>query len=156
MINPKRVQRIKNVIYVFILLLFLIPAILFLVLSVKMLRIMPELDRIIAENSATYLQAEGQYQPQQAPSELGDVSPTETIPLPVPQGTSRVDQAPLSETSRPESSAAQAANIDTSRGDPDSAALPSGEGSRSEQQPGEESQPLLYGDIQSPNTGLPK
>jgi hypothetical protein len=151
MINYKRVKRIKNAIYIFIVLLFLMPAILFLVVSVKMLRIMPELSRMIAESRSAYVQVQGQSSPPQPlDGEASDTYPSETAKLPVPQGTSQAQTASGSDFLQAESSASEIANTSRGQSPLTAVAVP-------DSQPVEQSEVLPpHGGIQSPNTGLPR
>ena len=156
MINPRRVKRIKNAIYIFLVLLILVPAILVLVLSIKMLRIMPELSRIVAEHQAVYVQVQGQSSPPRSSGEQApDPQPSKPAQLPVPQGTSRVERASASLSSQPESSTSN--REDTSQDQSHFTDSSAPEGQPIEPLPEQvvtRSPP--YGDIQSPNTGLPR
>ncbi len=156
MINYKRVKRIKNAIYIFLLLLILVPTILVLALSIKMLRMMPELNRIVAEHQAVYVQVQGQSSPPGASGEpVPDPQPAEAAALTVPQGTSRVENAPVSVPSQPENSASDREDI--SRGQSHSTDSSAPQGQPTEPLPEQVvTQSPPYGDIQSPNTGLPR
>ncbi len=114
MINQTRVRRIKNMIYFLIVMLFLVPAILLIVLGVRMLRSMSaidekilELDQIIQEHSLEGAQAypppapadtppESQYPVPQAAD--GSVAPSDTpADAQYPGGSEAPSPAPVIE-----------------------------------------------------------
>ena len=53
MINPKRVRRIKNAIYIFMIVLFFLPLILVLVMCVRMFSLFRDIDDSLQNASAT-------------------------------------------------------------------------------------------------------
>lgn len=159
MINYKRVRRIKTAIYIFLLLLFLLPSILLLVVSIRMLRIMPELKRVIAESNSAYVQMQEEAPSAALPSEK-EAPASEPAILPVPQGTSQAADAPSPGVMQSESPASEVE--DTSRGKSPLAVLVAPDSQPVEHKPVEsspEQSAVLssYEDIlQAPNTGLPR
>jgi len=158
MINYKRVRRIKTAIYIFLLLLFLLPSILLLVVSIRMLRILPELKRVIAESNSAYVQMQEEAPSAALPSEK-EAPASEPAILPVPQGTSQAAAAPGSDVLS-ENPASEVE--DTSRGKSPLAVLVAPDSQPVEHKPVEsspEQSAVLssYEDIlQAPNTGLPR
>lgn len=154
MINQERVRRIKNAIYIFITLLFLVPAILLIVLGVKMVRYIPELERLIEENTRIQAEVAGN----QAPGSLPEVSPDWEPPIPPPSSPSVPEEeskeAPASEEELLLEPEEEPFEGDSATVEGPSVALSPGEASPPETADGGDF--LTYGDIQSPNTGRRK
>lgn len=107
MINHKRVRRIKNAIYLFIILLFLVPAILLIILGVRLLgqldSIQQRIDRL--DEQVTVSQAQ-QPSPAGSGNSQTPATPASTSPDSSPSQTSQPEpsQAESSAPQQPETS----------------------------------------------------
>ena len=144
-INYTRVRRIKNAVYAFIVLLFLVPAILLIILGVQMIQYLGPMRSIIAQGEAP--QAAG-------PSGAGESAPAQQgngLHLQFPASEQPADLLEPEEVFpwEPEPTAEPPfQGEDAPLGQPE-ADPPAQSGADASQQP-------FYGDLAIPNTGLPR